>query len=78
MQTLCIKRTCFFFVLASAVGSIEFNSYRHFDLNPFGGAFTTELVLDDVIINTVVPEPACIAGVAAGAVLLIRRRRARA
>ena len=36
---------------------INFINWGHFDLSPHGGSnFTTELVLDDVIINTV-PEP---------------------
>ena len=36
---------------------IKFINWGHFDLSPHGGAnFTTELVLDDVIVNAV-PEP---------------------
>jgi hypothetical protein len=37
---------------------IKFINWGHFDLSPYGMAsFTTELVLDDVIVNAV-PEPA--------------------
>lgn len=37
---------------------IKFLNWGHFDLSPYGMSnFTTELILDDVIINTV-PEPA--------------------
>lgn len=58
---------------------IQFINWGHFDLSPFGGAnFTTELVLDDVIINAV-PEPGTLAlGIVAGlwAVAALRRRRA--
>jgi hypothetical protein len=37
---------------------VNFINWGHFDLSPYGmSSFTTELVLDDVIINAV-PEPA--------------------
>lgn len=54
--------------------SVSFYNYGHCDLSPFGGAsFTTELVLDDVIVNTVVPEP--VAGALISTILLIQKRR---
>jgi hypothetical protein len=58
---------------------INFINWGHFDLSPFGGAnFTTELMLDDVIINAV-PEPSALvlAALAGGCVFLVRRRRRR-
>ena len=55
---------------------VEFWNWGHFNLAPFGGAnFTTELVLDDMIVNKV-PEPASICLLAAGSLLALRRRRA--
>jgi hypothetical protein len=58
---------------------INFINWGHFDLSPYGMAsFTTELVLDDVIINAV-PEPATWALLGmAGLALLAYRRRSRA
>ena len=56
---------------------INFINWGHFDLSPFGGAnFTTELMLDDVIINAV-PEPSALvlAALAGGCLVLVRRRR---
>jgi len=45
---------------------IRFINWGHFDLSPYGMSnFTTELVLDDVIINAV-PEPGTLALVAVG------------
>ncbi|RIL07337.1 MAG: hypothetical protein DCC71_03230 [Proteobacteria bacterium] len=45
---------------------VAFINWGHFDLSPHGGfAFTTELVLDDVIVNAV-PEPGTLALVAIG------------
>jgi hypothetical protein len=59
--------------------TLEFINWGHFDLSFYGGTnFTTELVLDDVIVNTVVPEPASIVAFTGIAILLTRRRRARA
>jgi len=53
---------------------IEFYNWGHFDLTAYGGlAFTTELVIDDVMINTA-PEPASLGLVALGALVLRRRR----
>jgi hypothetical protein len=55
--------------------TIEFVNWGHFDLSPWGGSpFTTELVLDDVIINAM-PEPASIALFALAAAAPLRRRR---
>ena len=60
---------------------INFINWGHFDLSAYGGSnFTTELVLDDVIINGV-PEPATFTLLAissACALLAMRRRRRRA
>jgi hypothetical protein len=57
---------------------VSFINWGHFDLSPYGGSnFTTELVLDDVIIN-VVPEPGTLMLVAAGLGAMaagMRRRR---
>lgn len=53
--------------------TIEFINWGHFDLSPFGGTGTTELVLDDVIINAV-PGPGA-AGLIGCAGLVARRRR---
>jgi len=63
--------------------TIEFHNFGHFDLAAWGGTnFTTELVLDDVIVNTAasVPEPGTLALVAAGIVglgFVLRRKHAR-
>lgn len=53
---------------------IEFINYGHMDFSNFGGFGTTELVIDDVIVN-LIPEPG--AGVLAviGAMLVMRRRK---
>jgi hypothetical protein len=55
--------------------TLEFINWGHFNLTPFGGTGTTELVLDDVIVNPV-PGPGVVGllvvGSAAG---LMRRRR---
>ena len=37
--------------------SIEFINYGHFDLSAYGRSTSTELVLDDVMVNAEVPEP---------------------
>jgi len=60
--------------------TINFINWGHFDLSPYGGSnFTTELILDDVIINGV-PEPgtfALLAIAGAAAPWMIRRLRRR-
>ena len=56
--------------------AVEFWNWGHFDLSPYGGsAFTSELVIDDVIVNTL-PEPASMVllGLAA---LFVKRREVR-
>ena len=55
--------------------TVEFWNWGHFDLSPWGGfVFTSELVLDDVIVNAV-PEPASICMLVAGGLMALRRRR---
>jgi hypothetical protein len=54
--------------------SVEFYNWGHFNLGPFGLGGTTELVLDDVIINPI-PAPSAIGVIAAGGLLAARRRR---
>lgn len=55
--------------------TIEFVNWGHFDLLPWGGsAFTTELVLDDVMINAM-PEPATLGLLGLGGATVLRRRR---
>ncbi|MBS0196206.1 MAG: hypothetical protein JSR77_05555 [Planctomycetes bacterium] len=56
--------------------TIEFINWGHFNLAPFGGTGTTELVLDDVIVNAV-PAPGVVGvfGLAGAAVAVRRRRR---
>jgi hypothetical protein len=55
--------------------TIEFHNLGHLDLSAYGMSnFTTELVLDNVIIN-VVPEPASLMLLSAGSLLILRRRR---
>jgi len=53
---------------------IEFINWGHMDLTPHGGFGTTELVIDDVIVNPI-PEPgsAALLGAACGLTLLRRR-----
>ncbi len=53
--------------------SIEFYNWGHFNLGPFGLGGTTELVLDDVIVNPV-PAPGFGVLALAGGVLAGRRR----
>jgi len=56
---------------------LRFLNWGHFDLGPHGGAnFTTELVLDDVIVNAV-PEPGTLPLLAAGLGVLGRGARSR-
>ena len=56
--------------------TVEFWNWGHFDLSPFGGpSFTSELVVDDVIVNPV-PEPTSIGLFAMGGVVAFCRRRA--
>jgi hypothetical protein len=56
---------------------IEFINYGHFDLTAFGRSSTTELVLDDVMVNTVVPEPASLSVVLGAMYFGFRRNRHR-
>lgn len=54
---------------------IHFINWGHFDLSPYGMSnFTTELILDDVIINAV-PEPGTLTLLAAGLCAITARRR---
>lgn len=56
---------------------INFINWGHFDLSPYGGSnFTTELVLDDVIINAV-PEPGTLMLLATGLCAISARTRSR-
>jgi hypothetical protein len=56
---------------------INFINWGHFDLSPYGGSnFTTELVLDDVIINAV-PEPGTLTLLATGLCAIAARTRRR-
>lgn len=52
--------------------TVEFINWGHIDLSPYGGGLTSELVMDDVIVNAV-PEPAS-AGLLAIGLLALRRR----
>lgn len=54
--------------------TLEFINWGHFNLGPFGLGGTTELVLDDVIVNPV-PTPGGIALFGACSLLTARRRR---
>lgn len=54
--------------------TLEFINWGHFNLNPFGGTGTTELVLDDVIVNAV-PGPGAAGLIGVGALAMVRRRR---
>lgn len=56
--------------------SFSFINYGHFDLTSYGRSTTTELVLDDVMVNTVVPEPTTLGLLGLGALWIGRRRRA--
>lgn len=54
--------------------TLEFINWGHFNLGPWGMGGTTELVLDDVIVNPV-PTPAPVAGLAFMGLTAMRRRR---
>lgn len=54
--------------------SVEFYNWGHFNLGPFGLGGTTELVLDDVIVNAV-PEPGICLIAAIASLGALRRRR---
>lgn len=54
--------------------TLEFINWGHFNLGPWGMGGTTELVLDDVIINPV-PTPAPAAALALVGLTAMRRRR---
>ena len=55
--------------------TIEFINWGHFNLIPFGGTGTTELVMDDVIVNPIpAPGAAGLLGLA-GVAAMQRRRR---
>jgi hypothetical protein len=57
--------------------TVQFWNWGHFNLSPFGGApFTSELVIDDVIVNPV-PEPATLSLLALGGLAALRHRRNR-
>jgi len=61
---------------ASLPITIEFYNWGHFDLTPYGGSsMTTELVLDDVMIDAV-PEPASLGLFCLGGAALMRKRMA--
>jgi hypothetical protein len=54
--------------------SVEFYNWGHFDLSMYGGpTFTSELVIDDVIVN-MVPEPATLGLLCLGGLLLLKKR----
>jgi hypothetical protein len=64
------------FVPSSPVITIKFSNWGH--ITDMGGGTATELVLDDVILNAVIPEPTSIALLGLGGLGLIgsiRRRR---
>jgi len=62
---------------ASLPVDINFINWGHFDLSPYGGSnFTTELVLDDVIVNAV-PEPGTLTLLVAGLCAITARARRR-
>lgn len=54
--------------------TVEFYNWGHFSLGAYGFGGTTELVLDDVIVNAV-PAPGAGAIALAGGMLAVRRRR---
>ena len=55
--------------------TLEFINWGHFNLSPFGGTGTTELILDDVIVNPVPAPGASTAALLAFGVACSRRRR---
>lgn len=61
---------------ASLPIGIEFFNWGHMDLTQHGGLGTTELVIDDVIVN-LIPEPATLVLCGMGAIALLRRRARR-
>lgn len=71
------KRFDFLFtpINASQDVTIEFINYGHFDLSMYGRSTSTELVLDDVMVNGFVPEPAGLSALGLAAAALRRRRR---
>lgn len=58
---------------ASLPVTVTFFNWGHIDLTAYGLGNTTELVLDDVIVNAV-PEPASLLILAAGGLPMLRRR----
>lgn len=54
--------------------TLTFTNWGHF--NNAAGDFSSELVLDDVIVNQVVPEPGTVTALGLGALILLRRRKA--
>lgn len=57
--------------------SIEYINYGHFDLTAYGRSTSTEMILDDVMINAV-PEPTCLSILSLVALRLGRRKRCHA
>jgi len=53
---------------------LQFINWGHMDLTPHGGLGTTEVVIDDVIVNPI-PEPSSVVLLALGGLALMRRRR---
>ncbi len=62
-------------LVPSAPVTVEFTNWGHFNLAPWGGpGFTTELVLDDVMVN-MVPGPGAMGLLGAAMMAGVRRRR---
>lgn len=57
----------------SSTVTLTFTNWGHY--NDANNAFSSELCLDDVIVNQVVPEPASIAALGLGAIFLLRRKK---
>lgn len=53
---------------------IEFINWGHMDLSPHGGLGTTELVIDDVMVN-MIPEPTTLALLTLTGLAVLRRQR---